>query len=80
MGFLSFVCFANGSPIDLLAGYDFQSQLPAVEGLIYEEAPIHNVLRLIVLAHICDGNINSKTMEQLKRDILQVGATPSRSC
>lgn len=63
----------NNSPIDLLAGFEFQSQLSAVEGLIYEEAPIHNVLRLIVLGHICDGNIKIKTLEQLKKDILQVG-------
>ncbi|TIA83950.1 hypothetical protein E3P98_00483 [Wallemia ichthyophaga] len=56
---------------NLLAGYEFQSQISAIEGLIYEEAPIHNVLRLIVLGHICDGNIKSKTMEQLKGEILQ---------
>ncbi|TIC45919.1 Sec1-like protein [Wallemia mellicola] len=56
---------------NLLAGFDFQSQLSAVEGLIYEEAPIHNVLRLLILGHICDGNIKTKTLDQLKKDILQ---------
>ena len=57
--------------IDLLASYDVNGQIAAVEDLIAQEADMQIVLRLLCLASIVSGGIKAKTLENIKREILQ---------
>ncbi len=59
--------------IDLLASYDTNGQISAIEELIAEGADLQVVLRLLCLASIITGGIKAKTLENIKREILQVG-------
>lgn len=57
---------------DLLSGYDANAQLNSIEDLIYQQAPLSVVLRLICLASITQGGIKQKILDNLKREVLQV--------
>ncbi|PSS29662.1 hypothetical protein PHLCEN_2v2810 [Hermanssonia centrifuga] len=57
--------------IDLLASYDTNGQISAIEELIAEGADLQVVLRLLCLASIITGGIKAKTLENIKREILQ---------
>lgn len=46
--------------------------MSAIEDLIYQQAPLSLVLRLLCLASITSGGIKVKTLENIKREILQV--------
>lgn len=59
-------------PSDLLAAYDPVGQVTAIEDLISQQAPISVVLRLLCLASITSGGIKAKTLENIKREVLQV--------
>lgn len=61
--------------IDLLQGYDTSAQLSAIDDLVAQHAPIQTVLRLLILANLTTGGIKAKALENLKREILQVGST-----
>jgi len=55
----------------LLASYDINAQISAVEDLIAQQAPLQQVLRLLCLASITCGGIKTKVLENLNREILQ---------
>lgn len=59
-------------PLDLLASYEVNAQIAAIEDLIAREADMGTVLRLLCLASITSGGIKIKVLENIKREILQV--------
>jgi vacuolar protein sorting-associated protein 33A len=61
--------------LDLLASYNISEQLTAIEDLIAREADMDAVIRLVCLASITAGGIKNKTLENIKREILQVMKT-----
>ncbi|KAH7338863.1 Sec1-like protein [Rhizoctonia solani] len=56
---------------NLLSSYDVNAQISAIEDLIYQEAPLSVVLRLVTLASITQGGLKQKVLDNLKREILQ---------
>ncbi|KAI0931375.1 hypothetical protein AcW1_001210 [Taiwanofungus camphoratus] len=56
---------------NLLASYEMSAQLTAIEEMIAQGADMQMVVRLVCLASIITGGIKSKTLEHLKREILQ---------
>ncbi|KZT73220.1 Sec1-like protein [Daedalea quercina L-15889] len=56
---------------NLLASYDIATQLTAIEELIAQGADMQIVVRLLCLASIIGGGIRAKTLENMKREILQ---------
>ncbi|KAF7302551.1 hypothetical protein HMN09_00889600 [Mycena chlorophos] len=56
---------------NLLASYEVNSQVAAIEDLIAQGADMQTVLRLLCLASLTTGGIKPKTLENLKREILQ---------
>ncbi|KAI0095231.1 Sec1-like protein [Irpex rosettiformis] len=56
---------------NLLASYDVNGQVAAIEELVAQGADMQIVLRLLCLASILTGGIKAKTLENLKREILQ---------
>ncbi|KAI0803180.1 Sec1-like protein [Irpex lacteus] len=56
---------------NLLASYDVNGQVTAIEELVAQGADMQIVLRLLCLASILTGGIKAKTLENLKREILQ---------
>jgi len=56
---------------NLLASYDVNNQINAIEDLIAQGADMQTVLRLLCLASIIAGGIKSKTLDNLKREVLQ---------
>ncbi|KAG8976540.1 hypothetical protein FRB90_009111, partial [Tulasnella sp. 427] len=56
---------------NLLASYEPTAQVSAIEDLITQEAPLQLVLRLLCLASLTNGGIKAKTLENIKREILQ---------
>jgi hypothetical protein len=67
------MCGASCSPVvDLLASYDLNGQLTALDDLIAQGADKRMVLRMLVLASITSGGIKSKLLENLKKEVLQV--------
>ncbi|KAK0208669.1 Sec1-like protein [Desarmillaria ectypa] len=56
---------------DLLASYKVSEQISAIEELIAQGAEIELVIRLLCLASITAGGIKAKTLENIKREILQ---------
>ncbi|KAG8917324.1 hypothetical protein FRC01_002521 [Tulasnella sp. 417] len=54
-----------------LASYEPTAQVSAIEDLISQEAPLQLVLRLLCLASLTNGGIKAKTLENIKREILQ---------
>jgi hypothetical protein len=61
---------------DLLASYSFSEQLSSIEDMIAQGADLHTVVRLLCLASLTNGGIKSKTLDNLKREILQVCSAP----
>lgn len=57
---------------DLLASYDVPGQITAIEDLIAQGADMQIVLRLLCLASITAGGIKAKSLEHIKREVLQV--------
>ncbi|KAL0951737.1 hypothetical protein HGRIS_008409 [Hohenbuehelia grisea] len=56
---------------NLLASYNNSAQLSAIEDMIAEGADMQVILRLVCLASITAGGIKAKTLENLKREIMQ---------
>ncbi|KAH9004143.1 Sec1-like protein [Lactarius hatsudake] len=56
---------------NLLASYDVPGQITAVEDLIAQGADIQLVVRLLCLASITAGGIKGKTLENIKKELLQ---------
>ncbi|KAI0308101.1 Sec1-like protein [Multifurca ochricompacta] len=56
---------------NLLASYDIPGQLTALEDLIAQGADMQLVFRLVCLASITSGGIKSKTLEVIKKEVLQ---------
>ncbi|KIY73514.1 Sec1-like protein [Cylindrobasidium torrendii FP15055 ss-10] len=56
---------------NLLASYRTSDQLVAIEDLIAQGADFETVLRLVCLASVTTGGIKPKTLDGLKREILQ---------
>ena len=59
--------------LDLLASYNISSQLNSLEEMIAQGADRQTIVRLLVLASICGGGVKAKSLENLKREVLQVG-------
>jgi vacuolar protein sorting-associated protein 33A len=57
---------------DLLDSYDVPGQITAIEELLAQGADMQLVIRLLCLASITAGGIKSKTLENIKRELLQV--------
>ncbi|KAI9444915.1 Sec1-like protein [Lactarius indigo] len=57
--------------LHLLASYDVPGQITAVEDLIAQGADIQLVVRLLCLASITAGGIKGKTLENIKKELLQ---------
>ena len=62
--------------LDLLASYDVPGQITAVEDLIAQGAEMQVVIRLLCLASITVGGIKGKTLENIKKEVLQVSCFP----
>ncbi|KAK7686681.1 hypothetical protein QCA50_010281 [Cerrena zonata] len=56
---------------NLLASYDVNKQISGIEDLISQGADMQTVLRLLCLASIIAGGIKTKTLENIKREVLQ---------
>ncbi|THH33141.1 hypothetical protein EUX98_g1037 [Antrodiella citrinella] len=56
---------------NLLASYDVNNQISAIEDLISQGADMQVVVRLLCLASITAGGIKGKTLENIKRELLQ---------
>ncbi|KAI0274951.1 Sec1-like protein [Gloeopeniophorella convolvens] len=56
---------------NLLASYDVPGQITAVEDLIAQGADMQLVIRLLCLASVTAGGIRSKTLENIKKEVLQ---------
>ncbi|KAF7307459.1 hypothetical protein MIND_00540300 [Mycena indigotica] len=56
---------------NLLASYEVNSQVAAIEDLLAQGADMQTVLRLLCLASLTAGGVKSKALENLKREILQ---------
>ncbi|EKM84019.1 hypothetical protein AGABI1DRAFT_117473 [Agaricus bisporus var. burnettii JB137-S8] len=56
---------------NLLASYEVNNQISAIEDMIARGAELHIVLRLLCLACIVTGGVKIKVLENLKREILQ---------
>ena len=65
--------FNSRTILDLLASYDVPGQLTAVEDLIAQGAEMQIVIRLLCLASIVAGGIKGKILENIKKEVLQVG-------
>ena len=57
---------------DLLSSYEVSNQISAIEDLIAQGASLPIIIRLLCLATIVNGGIKTKTLEGIKREILQV--------
>ena len=64
------------SAADLLASYNVNDQISAIEELIAQGAEMQIVLRLLCLASIITGGIKAKTLENIKREVLQASLAP----
>ncbi|KAJ7150254.1 Sec1-like protein, partial [Mycena filopes] len=56
---------------NLLASYEVPAQITAIEDLLAQGADIQTILRLLCLASITAGGIKLKSLENLKREVLQ---------
>ncbi|KAJ7201328.1 Sec1-like protein [Mycena pura] len=56
---------------NLLASYEINSQITAIEELIAQGADMQTVLRLLCLASLTSGGVKPKALENLKREVLQ---------
>ena len=58
--------------LDLLALYDVNAKITAIEDMVAQGADVHTVIRLLCLASVIVGGVKTKALESLKREILQV--------
>jgi len=56
---------------NLIDAYDVPGQITAIEDLLARGADMQTVVRLLCLASVTAGGIKSKTLENIKRDLLQ---------
>jgi len=56
---------------NLLATYNVNDQIAAIEELLAQGADMQSILRLLCLASIINGGIKTKVLENIKRDVLQ---------
>ncbi|KAG6911334.1 hypothetical protein DXG01_001005 [Tephrocybe rancida] len=56
---------------NLLASYEVSAQITAIEEMVAEGADMHIIVRLLCIASITAGGIKAKTLENIKREILQ---------
>ena len=56
---------------DLVAGIDLSVQENSIMTLIYQEASLRVVLRLLCLYSLVSGGIKPKRLEEIKRELLQ---------
>ena len=56
----------------MLALYDVNAQVAAIEDLVAQGADMRTVVRLLCLASIIMGGVKAKALENIKREILQV--------
>ncbi|KAI0778775.1 Sec1-like protein [Trametes elegans] len=56
---------------NLLALYDVNAQIAAIEDMIAQGADMRTVLRLLCLASIVLGGVKAKTLENMKREVVQ---------
>ncbi|KAH9997774.1 Sec1-like protein [Russula compacta] len=56
---------------NLLASYNVPGQITAVEELVAQGAEMQIVIRLLCLASITAGGIKAKTLENMKKEVLQ---------
>ena len=64
---------------DLLSSFEVSNQISAIEDLIAQGGSLSMVIRLLCLATIVNGGIKTKTLESIKREILQVRSARSNS-
>ena len=57
---------------DLLASYNVSAQLTSIEDMVAQGAEMQIILRLLCLASITAGGIKAKTLDNIKREFLQV--------
>ena len=57
---------------DLLALYDVNAQVAAIEDMVAQGADMRTVVRLLCLASVVLGGVKAKSLENIKREILQV--------
>jgi vacuolar protein sorting-associated protein 33A len=57
---------------DLLASYDINAQISAIEDMVAQGAEMQIVVRLLCLASLTAGGVKLKALESIKREILQV--------
>ncbi|KAL9716381.1 Vacuolar protein-sorting-associated protein 33 [Leucoagaricus gongylophorus] len=56
---------------NLLASYEINNQIAAIEEMIAQGTEMHAVLRLLCIASIVAGGIKSKVLDNIKRELLQ---------
>jgi hypothetical protein len=62
----------NFPNIDLLASYEVSAQISAIEDMIAQGASMQTIVRLLCLASITSGGIKAKSLDSVKRELLQV--------
>ena len=58
--------------VDLVAGFEGNTQIPAIEELMARNVPATEILRLICLQSLVSNGLKQKEIENLKRHFLQV--------
>lgn len=58
--------------VDLLASYDVPAQISSIEDLMAQGVEMNIILRLLCLTSITANGIKAKSLENIKRDLLQV--------
>jgi hypothetical protein len=56
---------------NLLASYEVSAQISAIEDMIAQGASMQTVVRLLCLASITNGGIKAKSLDSVKRELLQ---------
>lgn len=56
---------------NLLASYEVSAQISAIEDMIAHGASMQTIVRLLCLASITSGGIKAKSLESVKRELLQ---------
>lgn len=56
---------------DLVAGLDIPAQETSIRDLIYQEANVFTVIRLLCMLSLVGNGIKPKILEEIKRDLLQ---------
>ncbi|KAG2050639.1 Sec1-like protein [Suillus hirtellus] len=56
---------------NLLASYEVSTQISAIEDMIAQGASMQTIVRLLCLASITNGGIKAKSLDSVKRELLQ---------